>query len=139
VPPPHVAARSQEYEGLRMVFYGLLWCCILAQIVAYVFVYRRVRGMAERMKTGGGGGSGNGGGGDCAHAHSHAGAAAHRRQARMDRFLRSLILYPAILMLCWASATLNRTYEAITGDMVFGLFMAQVATVRLQGFLNSLA
>ncbi|KAG5185452.1 hypothetical protein JKP88DRAFT_289270 [Tribonema minus] len=136
-------------QAWRFLFFICLWLVILAEVAAYVVVYRRVAAVA--------------------HAAAGAQAAltptAKRRDADMRRFLRSLILYPAILMLSfgrigtaaaervrrigaafaaarrarWTSATANRIYEAVAGDELFGLLLAQIMTIRLQGLLNALA
>eukprot|EP00611_Tribonema_gayanum_P021945 TRINITY_DN4325_c0_g1_i2.p1 TRINITY_DN4325_c0_g1~~TRINITY_DN4325_c0_g1_i2.p1 ORF type:complete len:334 (+),score=96.46 TRINITY_DN4325_c0_g1_i2:196-1197(+) len=109
-------------DAWRFVFYGFLWAVIAANIAAYIAVYGRVKGMADRML-----------------AQGATAASALRRQARVRRFLRSLRLYPAILIFCWTVPTFNRIWERATGYEIYAVLVTQAFTVRIQGFLNSLA
>jgi hypothetical protein len=118
---PSSRRRSVEYESFRLVFYSLVWAVIIGESVAYALIYRRVRGMARRMEAG-----------------SAAAAAARARQRRVHRFLRSLLLYPLVLICCWGMASVNRLYQLLhDGADPFGLMLAQTVTLRLQGLLNA--
>ncbi|KAG5185120.1 hypothetical protein JKP88DRAFT_268431 [Tribonema minus] len=105
-------------------FYGILWLIIAGEIVAYVQVYRRVHQMVARMEAAG----------------AQQGSSVRRRQARVRRFLRSLAMYPAILIFCWTTPSINRIQNIIDPDNpIYPLLLTQVITVRLQGLLNAIA
>ncbi|CAM9278597.1 unnamed protein product [Discosporangium mesarthrocarpum] len=61
------------------------------------------------------------------------------QQRRMYKFGKRLLWYPAVLIGCWAFATIQRIQNAVDPtNPVFWLLLIQTSTVGLQGFFNAL-
>lgn len=63
----------------------------------------------------------------------------HHLQAWYWKKVRRLAAYPAILVIGWLPATINRLHDMCSDDSVYPLVMAQIVTQNLIGFLNSFA
>lgn len=58
---------------------------------------------------------------------------------RATTALARLRLYPIIFMVLYIAPTINRIYNWISNDDIFVLYLGQVMTAPLLGFVNSLA
>lgn len=107
-----------------LVLYVPLWLAIAFNIIVYV----KIIGVIRRFSAG---------------VHGDLDSEetigpSHEQQMRMRKFVRRLMWYPAVLILSWMFATVNRVQNAVRPDKpVFALFLLHACLVRLQGFFNA--
>lgn len=102
-----------------LAFYIPLWIVIAMVVGTTVIVWRVMRAMTD-------------------HA-SAADLSGLEQTKRIRHFIRSLAWYPIVLVVCWTVPTINRIHNSVNpSEPVFGLYVVQTITVRLQGLLFAL-
>ncbi|CAN0391851.1 unnamed protein product, partial [Laminaria digitata] len=113
-----------EADPRADVDYGTMWrylvlyCPLWAAIIFNIIVYVRIVGVIRRFSTDIDGGAADG---------STIGPSAEQ-QLRMTKFVKRLVWYPAVLIVSWTFATINRVQNAAHPDHpIFGLFLLHVS------------
>jgi len=102
---------SPSNTALRYVcFYAWLWVAWGYSVYVYVSIIRKIMAVSS---------------GDSEVAIS-------RRQA-----VRHMVYYPLAMIVCWAPASVNRLYQAFSGDHSYGLALAHVMFSASFGLVNA--
>ncbi|CAM9692271.1 unnamed protein product [Ascophyllum nodosum] len=107
-----------------VVLYVPLWVAILYNIRVYVRILQVLRRFSAGIDGVGASGASVG-----PSAEQH---------ARMAKFMQRLLWYPAVLIIAWTFATINRIYDIFhPSNPIFGLFFMHQMLLSLQGLMNA--